>query len=337
MLLPASTTWRMAVLLKPCLALGLALGGGWTVAAAPPAAPVPAGRASAVQIARVELLSGERAGYVRPAWSPDGQWLGLGRAGMAGIELTRRDGKEWKLLTLETDSGYRFDWSPDSAQIAYRTRRTESNLTWYVIKSVDLASGKTAELSKPAGEVSPPVWLSSNGNQCVSFLLGTNLVNTPWQRAKRKLGTGAFQPAPLLFTDRGQVWRAGPDSGARTALTTDGGMEPVWSPDRSQVVYSQMGVLMIMAPDGSKKRELTRGHHPSWSPDGTMLVYDVSRDDGHQILSSDLYVINVDGTEPTRLTHTPEVLECEPAWSPDGRCIACRTEDAGRVLLLWLQ
>ena len=87
MLLPASTTWRVAVLLKPCLALGLALGGGWTVAAAPPAAPAPAGRASAVQIARVELLSGERAGYVRPAWSPDGQWLGLGRAGMAGMGI----------------------------------------------------------------------------------------------------------------------------------------------------------------------------------------------------------------------------------------------------------
>ena len=114
-------------------------------------------------------------------------------------------------------------------------------------------------------------------------------------------------------------------------------MEPVWSPDHSQIVYSQMGTLMIMEPDGSKRRALARGHHPSWSPDGKRLVYDVSVDDGHRILSSDIYVINADGTEPIRLTDTPEVLECEPAWSPDGKWIACRTEDSGRVLLLWLE
>jgi Tol biopolymer transport system component len=336
--MPAFSAQHRFVFSRPCLVAGLVLCARLAIGASSPASASLPGKAAALQVRKVELLSGDRAGFMRPVWSPDGQWLGLGRGGMAGIELLRRDGKEWKTLPADPGSGYKFAWSPDGGHIAYRAMRSESNATTYVIKSVELATGKAVELCKPAAEISPPVWMGSNGHQRVSFMVGTNLVSTPWKPSKATAAPApALKPVPLLYTDRGQIWRAGPDGAPTKPITKDGGMDAVWSPDRSKVVYSQMGTLIIMEPDGSKKRELARGHHPSWSPDGKMLVYAVSHDDGHQVLASDLYVINADGTEPTRLTNTPEMLECEPAWSPDGKCIACRTEDAGRVLLLWLQ
>ena len=34
--------------------------------------------------------------------------------------------------------------------------------------------------------------------------------------------------------------------------------------------------------------------------------------------ASDIYVINADGTGKKQLTHTPNHLEIEPRWLPDG-------------------
>lgn len=313
----------------------------FTLAFLPGASPMLARQSSAADIPvvrRVTPLTGERGDYVRPAWSPDGRWLALGRAGMAGIEILRPDGSEWKVLTAEPGAGYKFAWSPDSQHLAFRSTRYESNATWHVIKSVEIASGRITEWSRPAAAVQPPVWARSNLHQRVSFVVGNHRSNTVWRVGQAK--PARIMPAradTLLYSDRGQIWSCGPGDLGCTNLTEAGGMDPVWSPDRSRIAYSQMDTLMVMEADGSKKRALAEGHHPAWSPDGRRIVYDVSTDDGHRILGSDLWVINADGTQPTRLTHTPDVLETEPAWSPDGKCIACRTEDFGRVLLLWLE
>jgi Tol biopolymer transport system component len=55
---------------------------------------------------------------------------------------------------------------------------------------------------------------------------------------------------------------------------------------------------------------------PSWSPDGTQIVFMSAREG-----TSDLYVMNADGTGTRRLTSTRDD-DSHPSWSPDGRRIA---------------
>ncbi|NJO83916.1 MAG: hypothetical protein HC828_14755, partial [Blastochloris sp.] len=51
---------------------------------------------------------------------------------------------------------------------------------------------------------------------------------------------------------------------------------------------------------------------PVWSPDGTQIAF-VSEQDGNP----EIYVMYADGSQQTRLTHTPET-DYQPTWSPDG-------------------
>ncbi len=59
---------------------------------------------------------------------------------------------------------------------------------------------------------------------------------------------------------------------------------------------------------------------PSWSPDGKQLVFT-----GYDGGLSDLFVVNVDGSNLHRLTND-KYADLEPSWSPDGKTIAFTTD-----------
>ncbi len=97
-----------------------------------------------------------------------------------------------------------------------------------------------------------------------------------------------------------------------------------------------------MEPDGSSQGRLTdeRGDpttaegvefqtDPAWSPDGTRIAFASAREGSY-----DLYVMNADGTETTRLTST-DANDQNPTWSPDGSRIAfSRSSDGGHVWVM---
>lgn len=120
-------------------------------------------------------------------------------------------------------------------------------------------------------------------------------------------------------------------TGLVTRLTNDPGFEanPSWSPDGLWVVYESYQTdnfdVYIVPVDGSTPPLRVTTHPaadfaPVWSPGGRQLAF-ISHREG----SADLYVYNLDIPDETaavtRLTNTPEIVEDEPVWSPDGRFI----------------
>jgi len=104
-------------------------------------------------------------------------------------------------------------------------------------------------------------------------------------------------------------------------------------PVRSDIAFvsSRDGdyAIFVMGADGGGERRLTESAseptdenaiffqiEPAWSADGARIAFASGRSG-----TSDIYVMNADGTGTTRLTET-EDNDTHPTWSPDGSAIA---------------
>lgn len=292
------------------------------------------------RVKEVTALTSDGGFYIRPAWSPDGTMIAFTHAKFRGIELMNSDGSLRRSLTDDLGAGYKFAWSADSKEIAYRAYRFIGNERSQTIKKVSVNTGDTEQLSTWEDDVRPPHWTYSARGEDVSFISGGARINIPLRdRGQNPLfALMAAKPlaSKILYYENQNIWIANEYGTQRIQLTHDIGFDPVWSPDRSKIVYSQWDDLVVMNPDGSGKVVLGRGINPTWSPDSTKIAYQITLDDGHKVTQSELYVINVDGTGRTQLTDNIDEFEVEASWSPDGRKIAYRSAITRQIYTLTL-
>lgn len=100
----------------------------------------------------------------------------------------------------------------------------------------------------------------------------------------------------------------------------------------AKIVFRIGNDLYVMSDNGSGRRRLThnitaKDTAPRWSPDGKRIAF-IRYMDKEKMHSSELFIMNADGTDPQRLTHNNS-SEAYPSWSPDGQHIAFRSSRSG--------
>ena len=105
---------------------------------------------------------------------------------------------------------------------------------------------------------------------------------------------------------------------------------PVWSPDGS-TIFAEHGpeaeagsqglpieILAVDVDTGATRvvvDSTTGGSSPAVSADGSTLAFDSGRDS-----NGDIFIVPVEGGEPTKLTSEPEA-QVSPTWLPDSRIV----------------
>jgi Tol biopolymer transport system component len=159
----------------------------------------------------------------------------------------------------------------------------------------------------------------------------------------------------IAYSLESAIWVTNQDGTGRTAIFAasfgTGVGNPAWSPDGTRIAFSSShegdNEIYVMNADGSGVTRLTsdpRGDtDPSWSPDGERLVFSSRCSRGLACFNGEPYaeltVINADGTGLVRITSHPmiDILDTEPAWSPEGpdgsSRIAFRRQSSGIMLI----
>jgi Tol biopolymer transport system component len=272
-------------------------------------------------------------------WSPDGSLLALTEAKYTGILLMDTRTAQITALTQEACAGYRFAWSPDGRFIAYKAL-VDPETSQKAIKLADLRTGEIRQLSAVSADVGVPTWLTDGrvgytfeGDFLIVDDRGRILETIP--DIASNVVAASNDGRWLLYNDsQDRMWAYHLTDGERFQATPDGQRfyNPVWSPTEPVAIVDELGgpFSRLDIATGTLGA-LDDGNHYAWSPDGQRIVYDVTTDDGHDITSADIYLINRDGSGKTALTATSDELEMYPSWSPQDRIVYSRPD--GRAFM----
>ena len=250
-----------------------------------------------------------------PRWSPDGSMLAYlsKEEGKSQIFLRWMDTGQTAVLTQVLDSPRQITWSPDGQHIAFSTLVPEPEPTL----------AKLPAKPKGAKWADPPKLIERLRN--------------------RADGTGYL---PHGFNHLFVV----PVSGGTARQVTTGEFHhrsaPSWTPDKKTLVFSanrnedwehefRNSEIYSVSLESGEIRALTDRNGPDQSPvvspDGNTIAYLGYDDEIRTYQTTELYIMNIDGTGKRRLTESLDRSASSPAWSSDGRGLFFQYDSEGNT------
>lgn len=277
-------------------------------------------------------LTPEGTYFMQPIWSPIGDQLLLAGENYQGLWIIQRQGESAQQISDLMGAGFLPVWDPQGSRIACRVSQVQDKRKLSAIAVYDLAQGTSTELTEYQKEVSLPQWID-RGRKLLFLESGrTTVAEAPGAHKSEE-----DEEDLVVWTQDGSIVLDRWPQREQTIL------KPVekdilWavpSPDKGRIAFEALGAeIYVVNADGADLVSLGRGERPRWSPDGQWITYMITEDDGHRIISADIYAVHRSGSGRVAVTQTADRLEMNPDWSPDGRMIACDTRGEGAILLI---
>jgi Tol biopolymer transport system component/DNA-binding winged helix-turn-helix (wHTH) protein len=285
-----------------------------------------------------------------PIWSPDDKNIicsygnALGGLDMRLVEITLADGQKRELFPDRFFQINRLARLPNKNDLLMSARQLgESSQLWRIsypdglisqiteglssYMDLGIAANSDKAVASQATRISD-IWIGSSSGPRKPKRITQAIDNFCWTRNGRLIYSSTA-------SGNRDLWIMRPDGTEQKQLTNDPAVDgtPAVPADDRYVVFmsNRSGTFQVwrMNIDGSDQIQLTDGpakNFPSISSDGNWVFYNTS-DDWH------MWKVSIKGGEPVRVTDFPAQ---SPAFSPDGKMIACSALFESKLRLLIL-
>lgn len=266
-----------------------------------------------------------------PVFSPDGSKIAYTKAGYKGLWIFDINTKSSKQITDEDASGFAIKWSNDSKSILSRVAKYEGSKRLNAVKVFNVDENESVQLTDYRTRMEYlPEWSD-----------GDSKVIVPTKESFETYSSG--KPKLLYKNNNGKNVLLKYDRIVTQDFTSNDfeDIKPfedaqyinlTISPDRNKVMFKVVGGNMyVMNLDGTELTDLGKGNQPRWALDSKKIIYTITEDNGQEYTASDIYIINSDGTNKRKITDTKDLIEMNPALSPDGKTIVYDEYKSGKI------
>jgi Tol biopolymer transport system component len=205
---------------------------------------------------RERVIVAEPQDYDSPRFSPDGSRLAFAVRSIVGGNIWTYDFASGLRTRITTGTEWNAapEWTPDGKRLLYMSNRVGVNSLWW--QNADLSG--TAELVQRASETVNAGVISPDGRVLMYWLSTKNPADIFYRQlagdttSKPLAATPAAELSPRFSPDgkwvayvydREVYVQPFPPTGARYAVTADGGKQPVWSRDGRRIYYARNNQL----------------------------------------------------------------------------------------------
>jgi Tol biopolymer transport system component len=292
------------------------------------------GIAQNVQVSSIEKVTELEDGeFFHPKFTPDGNSLIFTKSNYLGIFKKNFMNTGIEELNILPGAGYEPLISDNSEYIYCQANKYIEGRKYTSLIRQNIRTGESIIVEDYGRHQVLPTEFSGNR---MSYQKNTEIISL--DISNQKLNKTAFNGLnPLVLIERGNLVVY--NYGIKRILKPLGEGHYLWpslSPDKKRLLFTKSGDgAYISDLNGNIEFSLGYANAPKWSPDGRWISYMDDKDDGHQYLSSEIYITSIDGENRFRLTEG-ESIDMFPSWSPDSRKIAFHTI-RGEIYLINLQ